>query len=111
MEDFLTDDIIAGSAPTLALRLDFPEESITDQHPHHFPLRSHYQILPIYAPTEVPLTDMKVPVESSIISIGTEGRKGGSKSATPPPQKKGKRPKTREKGDCREGEKKKRSRR
>ena len=74
MEGFPNDYIIAESAPTLslknALQLDFPEDSITDQHPHLFPPRSHYQLLPIYAPAEVPLTDMRIPVDGSIISIG-----------------------------------------
>ena len=74
LEGFPTDYIIAESAPDSviksALQVDFPEHSITDNHPHLFPPRSHYEILPMYAPTEVPLTNMNIPLDGSIISIG-----------------------------------------
>ncbi|KAI4248158.1 MAG: hypothetical protein LQ352_006003 [Teloschistes flavicans] len=74
LEGFPTDYIIAESAPisTLkhALQLDCPDQSITENHPSLFPPRSHYEILPMYAPTEVPLTNMNIPLDGSIISIG-----------------------------------------
>ena len=74
LEGFPTDYIIAESAPNAviksALQVDFPEDSVTDNHPHLLPPRSHYEILPMYAPTEVPLTNMNIPLDGSIISIG-----------------------------------------
>ena len=74
LEGFPTDYIIAESVPNSviksALQVDFPEHSVTDNHPHLFPPRSHYEILPMYAPTEVPLTNMNIPLDGSIISIG-----------------------------------------
>ncbi|KAL9020172.1 MAG: hypothetical protein Q9185_002629 [Variospora sp. 1 TL-2023] len=38
-------------------------------HPHVVPPRSHYEILPMYPPTEVPLTDLNISLDGSIISI------------------------------------------
>ena len=74
LEGFPTDYIIAESAPSSvvqpALQLDYPGQFVTDDHPHLFPPRSHYEILPMYAPTEVPLTNMNIPLDGSIISIG-----------------------------------------
>lgn len=80
IEGFPTDYIIAESAPTdllkKALEQDLATSSttdftpVTDSHPHLSPPRSHYEILPMYAPTEVPLTDMNIPMDGSIISIG-----------------------------------------
>lgn len=74
LEGFPTDYIIAESAPNSviksALQLDFPGHYVSDDHPHLFPPRSHYEILPMYAPTEVPLTNMNIPLDGSIISIG-----------------------------------------
>ncbi|KAL8702859.1 MAG: hypothetical protein Q9201_003972 [Fulgogasparrea decipioides] len=74
LEGFPTDYIIAESAPSStlkhALQLDSPDQSITDNHPSLSPPRSHYEILPMYAPTEVPLTNMNIPLDGSIISIG-----------------------------------------
>ncbi|KAI4087824.1 MAG: hypothetical protein LQ344_006516 [Seirophora lacunosa] len=32
--------------------------------------RSQYEILPMYAPTEVPLTDLNIPLDGSIITVG-----------------------------------------
>jgi len=73
-DGFPTDYIVTESAPTSALKaalqLDFPEQPVTDKHPYLFPPRSHYEILPMYAPTEVPLTNMNIPMDGSIISIG-----------------------------------------
>ena len=78
LEGFPTDYIIAESAPTPtvkhALEADSPDQApITDDHPYLYPPRSHYEILPMYAPTEVPLTDMNIPLNGSIISIGIIG--------------------------------------
>ena len=80
VEGFPTDYIIAESAPTSALKqalqLDSPEPEksvISDTDPYLFPPRTHYEILPMYAPTEVPLTDMNIPLDGSIISIGIIG--------------------------------------
>ena len=80
IEGFPTDYIIAESAPTdilkEALAQDLATSSttdttpVTDTHPHLSPPRSHYEILPMYAPTEVPLTNMNIPMDGSIISIG-----------------------------------------
>ncbi|KAL8947727.1 MAG: hypothetical protein Q9222_006023 [Ikaeria aurantiellina] len=75
IEGFPTDYIITESVPESsiveAIRKD--QASATHDvtsHPHVSPPRSHYEILPMYAPTEVPLTDMNVPFDGSIISIG-----------------------------------------
>lgn len=72
LEGFPTDYIITESVPDSimksALRLDYPQYSDIDNHPHVS--RSHYEILPMYAPTEVPLTNMNIPIDGSIISIG-----------------------------------------
>ena len=74
LEGFPTDYIITESVPVSALKpalqLDSPDHPITDTHPHLYPPRSHYEILPMYAPTEVPLTDMNIPMDGSVISIG-----------------------------------------
>lgn len=76
LQGFPTDYIIAESAPSSllapTLSKDDPSTSSSDlsTHPHLFPPRSHYEILPMYAPTEVPLTNMNIPLDSSIISIG-----------------------------------------
>ncbi len=77
VEGFPTDYIIAESAPTAdlkrALQHDHPDQIITDTDPNIFPPRSHYEILPMYAPTEVPLTNLNIPLDGSIISIGVIG--------------------------------------
>ena len=72
LEGFPTDYLITESVPDSimksALQLDYPQCSVIDNHPHLS--RSHYEILPMYAPTEVPLTNMNIPIDGSIISIG-----------------------------------------
>ena len=77
LEGFPTDYIIAESAPISALKhalqLDSPDQSVTGTDPCLFPPRSHYEILPMYAPTEVPLTNMNIPLDGSVISIGIIG--------------------------------------
>ena len=74
LDGFPTDYIITESVPTSALKpalqLDSPNQSITDTDPYLSPPRSHYELIPMYAPTEVPLTNMKIPMDGSIISIG-----------------------------------------
>ena len=68
------DVLIVESAPThlikAALAVDEDCETIQDTHPYIFPSRSHYEILPMYAPCEVPLTNMNVPLDGSIMSVG-----------------------------------------
>ena len=77
VEGFPTDYIIVEPAPTdllkKALEQDVASSSnipIPDTHPHIFPPRSHYEILPMYAPTIVPFQDLDIPLDGSIISIG-----------------------------------------
>ena len=74
IEGFPTDVMIAESAPVPALKaalmMDEGKEAISDDHLHIFPPRSHYEILPMYAPTEVPLSNMDVPYDGSIMSVG-----------------------------------------
>lgn len=73
VEGFPTDYIITESAPTDLIKQALERDestSISDTHPHIYPPRSHYELLPMYAPTEVPLTDMRIPMDGSIISIG-----------------------------------------
>ena len=69
-----TDYIIAESAPSCllkeALQYDHPNEAIADTHPSLSPPRSHYEFLPMYAPAEVPFTNMNIPLDGSIVSIG-----------------------------------------
>lgn len=69
-----TDYIIAESAHVSvikpALQPNFPEHSVVDNHSQVFPPRFHYEILSMYAPTEVPLTNMNILLDGSIISIG-----------------------------------------
>ena len=73
IEGFPNDYIIVESAPTDAIKAALVEDgetSVDDHHPLVFPPRSHYEILPLYAPTEVPLTDMNIPLDGSIMSVG-----------------------------------------
>lgn len=75
IEGFPTDYIIAESVSTSLLAPALQKDSskpdaVSNDHPHLCPPRSHYEILPMYAPTEVPLTDMNIPMDGSIISIG-----------------------------------------
>lgn len=44
--------------------------NVTDSHPHLQPTRGHIEILPIYAPTEAPLTDLNVPFDGTCITSG-----------------------------------------
>ena len=66
------DCVIAESAPIEAVKaaLKTDGEKVDDHHPHIHPPRSHYELLPIYAPTEAPLTDVNIPFDGSILSIG-----------------------------------------
>ncbi|KAL8681146.1 MAG: hypothetical protein Q9186_002739 [Xanthomendoza sp. 1 TL-2023] len=43
---------------------------ITDFHPHLQSTRGHIEILPIYAPTEAPLTDLNIPFDGTCITSG-----------------------------------------
>lgn len=45
--------------------------NVNDSHPHLAPTRGHIEILPLYAPTEAPLTDLNVPFDGTCITIGT----------------------------------------
>ena len=58
LEGFPTDYIITESVPDSviksALQLDFPRNSVTDNHPHLFPPRSHYEILQCTHPPRCP---------------------------------------------------------
>ena len=71
-DGFPTDYVITESAPAAAIKeaILADEGSVDDHHPHLHPPRSHYELIPMYAPTETPLTDMNIPFDGSIISIG-----------------------------------------
>ena len=75
LEGFPTDYIIVESVPIPlllpAMQLDTSNgEKPTNSHPHLSPPRSHYEILPMYARAEVPLTNSHIPQDGSIMSIG-----------------------------------------
>lgn len=73
LQGFPTDYIITESVPTPLLQQSLRLDSTTQvppTHPHLHPPRSHYELIPMYAPTEVPLTNMSVPLDGSIISTG-----------------------------------------
>ena len=75
LEGFPTDYVVTESVPSgLLSKAIQHDESSKDTdiatHPHVVLPRSHYEILPMYAPTEVPLTNMNIPLDGSIISIG-----------------------------------------
>ena len=73
IEGFPTDYIITESAPFEALKAALKadgEPNVTDKHSLLHPPRSHFELLPMYAPTEVPLTNMNLPFDGSILSVG-----------------------------------------
>ncbi|KAI4136260.1 MAG: hypothetical protein LQ341_005742 [Variospora aurantia] len=75
LEGFPTDYIITQSVPTDSMLKAIEQDHASAANdvasqPHVVPPRSHYEILPMYAPTEVPLTDLNILLDGSIIRIG-----------------------------------------
>lgn len=72
LNGFPTDYIITESAPVDDLKkaLIADGEVVNGQHPHIYPPRSHYEILPMYAPAEIPMMNLNIPLDGSIMSIG-----------------------------------------
>jgi choline dehydrogenase-like flavoprotein len=67
------DVVVTSTAPREALKASMiadGERDVTDAHPHLQPSRGHIEILPIYAPTEAPLTDLNVPFDGTCITAG-----------------------------------------
>ena len=65
--------VATASAPRAALQAAMMADgtpNVTDSHPHLQPSRGHIEILPIYAPTEAPLTALNVPFDGTCITSG-----------------------------------------
>lgn len=46
------------------------DTDVDDSHPHLAPTRGHIELLPIYAPTEAPYTNLNVPFDGTCITVG-----------------------------------------
>ena len=44
--------------------------NVDDSHPHLAPTRGHMEVLPIYAPTEAPHTNLNVPFDGTCMTVG-----------------------------------------
>ena len=64
--------VLTESAPSDLVKkaLEADGETVSDEHPQIYPSRSHYEIIPFYAATEIPLTGMNVPLDGTILSVG-----------------------------------------
>lgn len=72
LEGFSTDYIITQSVPTDSMLKAIEQDHASATNDLHRTLipRSHYEILPMHPSTKVPLTDLNIPLDGSIISIG-----------------------------------------
>ncbi|MCJ1306854.1 hypothetical protein MMC25_000498 [Agyrium rufum] len=73
IEGFPTDYLTTESAPSEAIKAALianGESDVTDKHPLLHPPRRHYELLSMYARTEVPMTNMGLPFDGSILSVG-----------------------------------------
>lgn len=66
------DMVVTFAAPRDALKAAMQKDSmhVPDSHPHLAATRGHCEILPIYAPTEAPLTDLNIPFDGTCITAG-----------------------------------------
>ncbi|TVY51342.1 Pyranose dehydrogenase 3 [Lachnellula cervina] len=67
------DIVIVDTAPLKELKAAMiadGEPNVTDSHPHLQTNRGHLELLPIYAPTEAPLTNLNIPFDGTCITVG-----------------------------------------
>jgi len=67
------DIVVVDTAPLEQLKAAMiadGEPNITDSHPHLQANRGHLELLPIYAPTEAPLTNLNIPFDGTCITVG-----------------------------------------
>ncbi|KAL9624611.1 MAG: hypothetical protein Q9160_001276 [Pyrenula sp. 1 TL-2023] len=68
------DVVVTATAPREPLKAAMiadSERDVDNAHPHLQPTRGHIEILPIYAPTEAPLTALNIPFDGTCITAGT----------------------------------------
>ncbi|KAI4168090.1 MAG: hypothetical protein LQ343_006661 [Gyalolechia ehrenbergii] len=68
------DTVITASVPHEVLQPAMETDNgqkVADEDPHLLPSRGHVEMLPLYANTEAPLTDFKIPFDGTVISSGT----------------------------------------
>ncbi|KAL8726093.1 MAG: hypothetical protein Q9166_006930 [cf. Caloplaca sp. 2 TL-2023] len=68
------DTVITASVPREILQPAMEKDkgqTVSDEDPHLQPSRGHIEILPLYANTESPLTDLNIPFDGTVITSGT----------------------------------------